>query len=546
MMKRSIILVGLLFCLLIPLSTGATEESNSWDVDLDNGYISTKPIIIEDQVIVRTSGFWTGEDRPHVYSYDLHEGTQNWKYRSNTSTQHDMSPLLHVEAGSGECGNWDEMILVGWTDGKVTALDISDGSLVWSAQTEVITWGVTGAMALDSDVVVVPTRKGLSTFCLDGGDLELRVDLPELGWRNGVTVSQVGYYLGNEDGVLNTISRQGEISNTSIGDGKIRHAPIETTNGILIHLQTSTGSEIYVNNELLSVEGYSPAIPLKVDKMVFLATSSHVISVDCEINCSIEGRTNYHTNGEIVLQPDGQIWFPNNSPEGGWGTGLPGSEITTFHTLLGTYTTAGPGFGTNGELALGNDNGVLTVFSSNAASDSSDVEKSKTEESNLYLNQALILLLCVAMFYFQIQKNNKMATKVGLLILLVIMITILPDVSNTWSKEIGALEEPPGDWDDSWPDEWQGTQVIVFELPDGELVVGGFADFENVEDFTDAAAAQLEVTVAKESYDIGDLVTSFNGYEADGWEFTIDGKRSSVGMTEAELAEDSVVRWSPA
>ena len=106
MMKRCILLVGLLLCLLIPSSTGATEELNSWEVDLENGYISTKPIIIEDQVIVRTSGFWTGEDRPHVYSFDLLEGTQNWKYRSNSSTHHDMSPLLHVEAGSGECGMW--------------------------------------------------------------------------------------------------------------------------------------------------------------------------------------------------------------------------------------------------------------------------------------------------------------------------------------------------------------------------------------------------------------------------------------------------------
>ena len=39
-----------------------------------------------------------------------------------------MSPLLHVEAGSGDCGSWNDMILVGWTDGKVTALDFTDGS----------------------------------------------------------------------------------------------------------------------------------------------------------------------------------------------------------------------------------------------------------------------------------------------------------------------------------------------------------------------------------------------------------------------------------
>ena len=94
-----------------------------------------------------------------------------------------------------------------------------------------------------------------------------------------------------------------------------------------------------------------------------------------------------------------------------------------------------------------------------------------------------------------------MATKIGLLLLLVIAILILPDISEIWSKEVDTLEESPGDWDESWSDDWQGTQVIVFELPDGELALGGFSGFENVEQFTDSAAADLNITVTKESYD---------------------------------------------
>ena len=139
-----------------------------------------------------------------------------------------------------------------------------------------------------------------------------------------------------------------------------------------------------------------------------------------------------------------------------------------------------------------------------------------------------------------------MATKIGLLLLLVIMIFILPDVSNFWSQEVDTLEDPPGDWDESWPEEWQGTQVIVFELPDGEVAIGGFSDYENVEDLTDVAAQESNITIVKESYDFGTWIVSFNNIQGEGWEFTVDGKRSSVGMTEAKLSEDSVVRWSPA
>lgn len=139
-----------------------------------------------------------------------------------------------------------------------------------------------------------------------------------------------------------------------------------------------------------------------------------------------------------------------------------------------------------------------------------------------------------------------MATKFGLLLLLVLAIIILPDVSNIWSKEVDRLEERPGDWEDTWPSEWKGTQVLVIELPDGEMVIGGFEDYENVEQLTDAAALDLGIEVEKETYNFGDWIISFDGHSGEGWEFTIDGQRSSVGMSLAELEEDSVVRWSPA
>ena len=93
-MMRSLALSLLLLCLLVPLSAGADEDNNSWEINLDNGYISTKPIIIDEQVIVRTSGFWTGDDRPQVYAFDVDSGNENWRFRNNGSTNHDMSPCL--------------------------------------------------------------------------------------------------------------------------------------------------------------------------------------------------------------------------------------------------------------------------------------------------------------------------------------------------------------------------------------------------------------------------------------------------------------------
>jgi len=546
-MRRSLILVCLILCLLIPSSTGADKHSSSWEINLENGYITTKPIIVDDQVIVRTSGFWTGEERPHVYAFDIETGEENWRFKSENSTNHDMSPLLYVDAGEGQCGSWNEMVLVGWTDGLLTAIDIYSGSLLWQLQTEPESYGITGAMAIDGDDVVVPTGKGLSKVCLSDGTESLRVELPELGWRNGITVTEENYLLGNENGVLNTISKQGTVSNLTIGEGKIRHAPVVTDAGVLIHLQTGTGSEIYLNQQLILEEGYSPAIPLLVNQDVYLGTSSNLIWFDCSINCSLVGKSGFSTNGEISYNHfNDTIWFPNNSPQGGWGVGFPGAGIVTYSTVHDTYTTAGVAFGANGEMAFGNDNGILMVFLPDVSLSDSEKEESESDIDEVYLLHSLIVVLCVTMFFFQIIKNNKMATKIGLLLLLVIMIFILPDVSNFWSQEVDTLEDPPGDWDESWPEEWQGTQVIVFELPDGEVAIGGFSDYENVEDLTDVAAQESNITIVKESYDFGTWIVSFNNLQGEGWEFTVDGKRSSVGMTEAKLSEDSVVRWSPA
>tara|TARA_B100001741_G_C16516802_1_gene582634 strand:- start:79 stop:1467 length:1389 start_codon:yes stop_codon:yes gene_type:complete len=462
---------------------------------------------------------------------------------------------MHVEAGTGDCGDWSEMVIIGWTDGKVTALDIEDGSLVWSSQTEVVTWGITGAMALDGDDVVVPTRQGLSRFCLSDGNENLRVDLPQLGWRNGVTVTNDSYLIGNEEGVVNIVSKSGNVTNISIGDGKIRHAPIQTDAGIIVHLQKDGGSGIYLGEQLLSEEGYSPAIPYQKADDIFFATSEHVIWWKCESNCTFQGRTAFHSNGEITLQENQNstsVWYPGNTPDGGWATGLPGQELEMYATSHDTYTTAGIGFGTNGEMALGNDAGVLMVILASSENtpivDGREEFESESEDSSFQVEPEHFVLvgLVASILVFQYRKDSAMVIKLGVLLVLVISIIALPSISEVWSKEVDELTEAPGDWDDGWPSEWEGTQVVVFELPSGEVAIGGLEGHENVEQLTESAAIQLGIQIEKETFSLGEMIVSFNGQELDGWEFTIDGERSQVGISSAEVGEASVVRWSPA
>ena len=113
-MRVATILLLTLF--MLPLVQANSESS--WSHEFEAGYISTQPLVVGDSVYVRTSGFWTGEERPHVAAFELQTGNEIWRYTSQTSLQHDMAPLLFVEAGSGPCGAWNDLLLVGWTDGK--------------------------------------------------------------------------------------------------------------------------------------------------------------------------------------------------------------------------------------------------------------------------------------------------------------------------------------------------------------------------------------------------------------------------------------------
>ena len=95
-----------------------------------------------------------------------HQGALEWSYSSPTTVQHDMAPMLKVGAGSGPCGSWPDLLLVGWADGAFTALHPSNGTLHWQANSNVSGWGITGASLIEGDDAVIPTRNGLMRLCM--------------------------------------------------------------------------------------------------------------------------------------------------------------------------------------------------------------------------------------------------------------------------------------------------------------------------------------------------------------------------------------------
>ena len=198
MKRRAIVALCVVLMTVHVPSGGAEPLELVWEHDLGPGLITTSPLVDGDHLYVRTSKSWSGEDRPQVHAFTL-DGEPVWN-RTSTTTQHDMSPLRLTSAGSGPCGSWPSLLLVGWANGEFTALHPENGTVFWSVSSEVRGGASREQRWWTAIHVVVPTRTGLMRLCLADGSVDFVVEL-SLGWRNGVT-KHSGGWVGSETGTL--------------------------------------------------------------------------------------------------------------------------------------------------------------------------------------------------------------------------------------------------------------------------------------------------------------------------------------------------------
>ena len=521
----------------------ASSESSSWTHEFESGYITTKPLFVGDDLFVRTSGFWTGDDRPVVAAFDVETGDEIWTYTSQTSLQFDMSPLLFVNNGAGDCGQWSDLLIVGWADGKITAHSPTNGSVIWENQTEVDVIGISGKMVLDEDRVIVPSRTGISSFCLADGSELMDVDTGNIGWRNGVTITQAGYVFGDELGYIHEVDRNGSISTTFLGDGKIRHPPIETRHGLLVHLQGSQGSTMFLNGTAIAQLGPSPAIPIHHENRIYAATSEEWVSILCDDQtCAVDSTVSFRSNGEMgirVVDSNVELWAPSNTPNGGWGVFNQTALIRMEATEFDTFGTSAPGF-SNMNVALGNDAGILLV--KQYAGLESPPLPSDADVLGIVHYGAVLVFFLLTCFSVALQ-NPKQIAKLGSAFVLLVAIAVVPELSVKLAENSATQGEV--EWDDDWPEEWKGTQVMVFEIDGQQHAIGGLEPQTTVYELTTLACEELGITTQIEQQYLGAYLVSFNGFVGDGWEFTVDGTRSPVGMSDAQLKDDSIVEWRP-
>ncbi len=550
-----ILAIVAIYCLsFTQAETPQSEEEFSlqWNLDFGEVYVSTQAITSADAIFIRTSSSSLAQGIPSVYSLDF-DGNEMWQMQNANSTKQDMSPLEFVKAGTGDCGNWPDMVLVGWSDGLFQALDAEDGTVVWQYQTEVLGWGITGSMLVETESVTIPTRNGLDKLCLNG-DLQFTKNTAA-GWRNGVTFAGQSYWIGDEDGRLWSVSNQSANSHF-IAEGKIRHAPVSlSNNNLLIHLQTTSGSTIFqfntTTNQSTAIvnSGYGPGMPKVFQDYIITTDSQNLMSISCHNQCSVIDYETFQSNGEISNVFD-KIMLPQNTVEGGYGL----FEISSEGQLnsLGLANYDDDWYGTAGiesriiddekYMLLVNDNANLKLLTS-----SFDIT---VEENNDDTDWPTILVMLFALILISttsiqlLRERFQSAFKFFILFCTILIYFTFADIIQAWDDLINEDVPASEAWNEDWPEEWLGTQVIVFQFQDNSVVIGGLIGYDNVLQLTQAAAIEQGMETEIIDSSLGKYVVSFDNIAGEGWEYTVNGQPGTVSVEYSQLESDSIVVWN--
>ena len=415
-----------------------------WTKDLESGYISTAPVVLEDITYVKVGGKsdspggpWDEGKGPGIYAFNTYTGEQIWRYEHNQShSGFEISPPIHI---------WQKDLLInGWTSGNITAHNASSGELLWMYGTERVSWGITGKpMAVIGDLTI----PDVIHFATETGVLGLTPNGTKLynhsfpndatGYRNGVGLlilsdnftladptTGLFFATGDEAGGFHAWNHAGE-NFTSwdlddiLGDDewKVRTPPFvilplhaNDTFGTGLLVQGSEGGKLVNlhlgNDSIFTIKqqdsvGIAPAIPLLLPDGVVVTGDLNSVMAHCFYNAT-ECDTAYvidsgPVSGEPVLLAGNYnaggipLAIPHNTVDGYWAghllwwgdQGLQSSLQWDWHPQKGGWLTAGVG-GTSEVMAAGNDASWLEVryFDDNPNAPSSDVGEDQQNSEN--------------------------------------------------------------------------------------------------------------------------------------------------------------------
>ena len=270
--------------------------------------------------------------------------------------------------------------------------------------------------------------------------------------------------------------------------------------------------------------------------------------MNCEGQCFVVDFESFRSNGEIS-NVFGNIVLPRNTAEGGYGQFelLPNGELA----VIGIASYDDDWYGTAGVeswsvdeqkfILLVNDNANLKLYATNASSEIDFDINNNQWDTILVLFCALVLISCTSINL--LRERFQSAFKFFILFCTILLYFTLGDVIQAWAEIVNEDSQTEDVWDNEWPEEWLGTQVVVFEFTDRTIIAGGLLGHDSVLELTQAGAEQqgLELEIVDSS--LGKYLVSIDGSAGEGWEYTVNGQPGVMSAEYSTVESDSVISW---
>ncbi|RZD51427.1 MAG: hypothetical protein CXT67_08440 [Methanobacteriota archaeon] len=414
-----------------------------WTKDLESGYVSTSPLVLDDTIYVKVGGRsdspggpWDDGKGPGIYAFNTYTGEQIWRYEHNQSRSgFEISPPIHI---------WQkDMLINGWTSGNITAHNASSGELLWMYETERVSWGVTGKPMPIIGEPNVPDSIHFSTETgvlglSPNGTLLFQHTFPNnaTGYRNGVGLvilsenfsifsrtsglllatgdESGGFHSWEIDGSnfsswdLNVVLNGSELKmrtppfimppshqNDTFGAGIIVQG---SEGGELVNLQLDNESSLIVKNRVSL--GIAPSIPVILPNGVVVTGDLDSVKAHCFYNLTDCDNATVIDSGSVSGEPvllvgnynlgGTPLVVPHNTVDGYWAGHLvwwgenriESSLEWDWHPQKEGWLTAGVG-GTSEVMAAANDASWLEVryFDDNPNAPISDADGQQNSEN---------------------------------------------------------------------------------------------------------------------------------------------------------------------
>ena len=199
------------------------------------GYVSTAPLVVDDHVLIRSSGTFDGTIPPMVRAYG-EGGAVNWVIEGKSTIQPDMAELVIMPAGASTVERGQIEVIIAWSSGRFEP--ITDRLALWQANTSVQGWGLTANPVVVDEACSSPREAALNCVVRATAPCFTR---PNASMAKSAVMVNGMAHVGDESGRLWTWT-PGEPPSFIELDGAIRHAPLAINGGLLVHLQIQGSS----------------------------------------------------------------------------------------------------------------------------------------------------------------------------------------------------------------------------------------------------------------------------------------------------------------